>query len=70
MHLSGAKGADSSNGSNTETSEISIRAVAQSGSAFDWGTKGRWFESSRPDTQEGILFEKAECPFSSRKREK
>src|SRR5207253_8576616 len=23
------------------------RAVAQSGSAFDWGSKGRWFESSR-----------------------
>src|SRR5262245_47594483 len=26
-----------------------VRAVAQPGSAFDWGSKGRWFESSRPD---------------------
>ena len=25
------------------------RAVAQSGSAFDWGSKGRRFESCRPD---------------------
>ena len=25
------------------------RGVAQSGSAFGWGPKGRWFESSRPD---------------------
>jgi hypothetical protein len=23
--------------------------VAQSGSAFGWGPKGRWFKSSRPD---------------------
>ena len=29
--------------------ERQFRAVAQSGSAFDWGSKGRWFESSRPD---------------------
>ena len=32
-----------------KTSKKIIRAVAQSGSAFDWGSKGRWFESSRPD---------------------
>ena len=25
------------------------RDVAQFGSAFDWGSKGRWFESSHPD---------------------
>ena len=25
------------------------RGVAQSGSAFGWGPKGRWFKSSRPD---------------------
>jgi hypothetical protein len=25
--------------------------VAQPGSAFDWGSKGRWFKSSRPDSQ-------------------
>ena len=25
------------------------RGVAQLGSAFDWGSKGRWFKSSRPD---------------------
>lgn len=33
----------------SKTSENYNRAVAQSGSAFDWGSKGRWFESSRPD---------------------
>lgn len=26
-----------------------IRGVAQSGRAFGWGPKGRWFKSSRPD---------------------
>src|SRR3954471_14417956 len=26
-----------------------LRGVAQSGSAFGWGPKGRWFKSSRPD---------------------
>ena len=25
------------------------RGVAQFGSAFGWGPKGRWFKSSRPD---------------------
>jgi hypothetical protein len=25
--------------------------VAQSGSAFGWGPKGRWFKSSRPDVK-------------------
>src|SRR6476619_5478075 len=25
------------------------RGVAQPGSAFDWGSTGRWFKSSRPD---------------------
>jgi hypothetical protein len=28
------------------------RGVAQSGSAFGWGPKGRWFKSSRPDLTE------------------
>ncbi len=28
----------------------SPRGVAQLGSAFAWGAKGRWFESSRPDS--------------------
>jgi hypothetical protein len=27
----------------------SLRDVAQPGSAFAWGARGRWFESSRPD---------------------
>ena len=27
------------------------RGVAQSGSAPEWGSGGRWFESSRPDQQ-------------------
>ena len=26
-----------------------LRDVAQFGSALDWGSRGRWFESSRPD---------------------
>ncbi len=25
------------------------RGVAQFGSALDWGSRGRWFKSSRPD---------------------
>ena len=25
------------------------RDVAQSGSALEWGSRGRWFKSSRPD---------------------
>lgn len=28
------------------------RDVAQPGSAFAWGARGRWFESSRPDRRE------------------
>ena len=28
---------------------VHARGVAQFGSAFDWGSKGRWFKSSRPD---------------------
>jgi hypothetical protein len=30
-------------------SDRTPRGVAQSGSAFGWGPKGRWFKSSRPD---------------------
>ncbi len=26
-----------------------IRGVAQFGSALDWGSRGRWFKSSRPE---------------------
>ena len=26
-----------------------IRVAAQFGSALDWGSRGRWFESSPPD---------------------
>ena len=26
-----------------------VRGVAQFGSALDWGSRGRWFKSSRPD---------------------
>jgi hypothetical protein len=37
-----------------------IRVVAQSGSVFAWGARGRWFESSPPDKnkeiQQGSLF--------------
>ncbi len=29
------------------------RSVAQSGSALEWGSRGRWFKSSRSDTVEG-----------------
>jgi hypothetical protein len=32
--------------------ETFFRDVAQPGSAFAWGARGRWFESSRPDEQE------------------
>ena len=31
------------------SSEAIIRDVAQPGSALDWGSRGRWFKSSRPD---------------------
>ncbi len=27
------------------------RGVAQTGSALEWGSRGRWFKSSRPDFQ-------------------
>ena len=30
---------------------ICERGVAQPGSALEWGSRGRWFESSRPDFQ-------------------
>lgn len=30
------------------------RGVAQLGSAFDWGSKGRWFKSSRPDSLQRV----------------
>ena len=29
-----------------------LRDVAQLGSALDWGSRGRWFESSRPDQKD------------------
>ena len=48
-----------------KTSRKIIRAVAQSGSAFDWGSKGRWFESSRPDYQGAFCLKKQDAPFSS-----
>jgi hypothetical protein len=32
-----------------ELRSTALRGVAQSGSAFGWGPKGRWFKSSRPD---------------------
>ncbi len=31
------------------------RAVAQLGSALEWGSRGRWFESSRPDILQRVL---------------
>ena len=36
-----------------------IRVVAQPGSALVWGARGRWFESSPPDTKltrSGLFF--------------
>jgi hypothetical protein len=30
-------------------SPFKVRVVAQPGSAFAWGARGRWFESSPPD---------------------
>ena len=33
------------------------RGVAQPGSALEWGSSGRWFESSRPD--HFIIFHRA-----------
>ena len=32
------------------------RAVAQGFSVRVWGTRGRWFKSTQPDTQKGIGF--------------
>ena len=29
--------------------DCKYRSVAQLGSALDWGSRGRWFESSRSD---------------------
>lgn len=31
-----------------------VRVVAQPGSAFAWGARGRWFESSPPDGRASI----------------
>jgi hypothetical protein len=36
-------------GDSAEPLSRTPRGVAQSGSAFGWGPKGRWFKSSRPD---------------------
>jgi hypothetical protein len=38
------------------------RAVAQLGSALEWGSRGRWFESSRPDHWKGRLGSNAVRP--------
>ena len=46
------------------------RGVAQSGSAFGWGPKGRWFKSSRPDfSLESSLPPKPPAPASPRPAE-
>jgi hypothetical protein len=36
---------------------LSLRDVAQPGSALAWGARGRWFESSRPDILSNDWFE-------------
>src|SRR5262249_3375556 len=33
---------------------VTFRDVAQPGSAPDWGSGGRWFESSHPDHHNGV----------------
>ena len=33
----------------------SLRGVAQLGSVLEWGSSGRWFKSSRPDTKKPSL---------------
>lgn len=33
------------------------RDVAQPGSAFAWGARGRWFESSRPDEEVKLMLD-------------
>jgi hypothetical protein len=35
----------------------SFRVVAQPGSAFAWGARGRWFESSPPDTEIRVVID-------------
>ena len=40
-----------------------LRGVAQFGSALDWGSRGRWFKSSRPDLH-GIAGFNRICTFS------
>ncbi len=40
----------------------SLRDVAQPGSAFAWGARGRWFESSRPDF---FQFKRLQMPVNS-----
>jgi hypothetical protein len=36
-----------------------FRGVAQFGSALDWGSRGRWFKSSRPDCCKSTIYEVA-----------
>lgn len=33
-----------------------LRAVAQSGRALEWGSRGRWFESNQPDKAPEMVF--------------
>ncbi len=33
-----------------------MRGVAQFGSALDWGSRGRWFKSSRPELMRRLQF--------------
>ena len=45
------------------------RGVAQSGSAPEWGSGGRWFKSSRPDQKiEGVIRSRRITPFQIRLR--
>ena len=36
-----------------------VRGVAQFGSALDWGSRGRWFKSSRPDCCKSTVYKVA-----------
>ena len=42
---------------------MSVRDVAQSGSALAWGARGRRFESCHPDFQMTGVFGQPEAPF-------
>ncbi len=42
-----------------------LRGVAQTGSAPEWGSGGRWFKSSRPDQKETTLVDKQGSFFAS-----